>query len=303
MDSLSSIYRSRADRLLVEFWAAHIAMAAIVGVLLVLLTRLSLWVLPVAVAIACVLAALELAVGERLLRRALLRPRGGLRPREGMNTSARRRVETASANNLPRLANLVEGVCLIVGVSPPALAVAPGKAANAAVFGRRPDRSTIVVTQGLLDTLNRIELEAVVARLLAQIRDGRTASLTTAVTTVGLPALLWPSLWPLLRARTEREAATGDDFEDDAEAVRLTRYPPGLAAALMAVSLAGVGVRASAVTWPLWLADPRAAASDLNDATKVADKAAGDMSTKEKAHTLPDYRSDLATRVAVLQEL
>ena len=170
-----------------------------------------------------------------------------------------------------------------MGVPVPTLAVAPSSAANATAFGRRSDRSTLVVTQGLLDALNRIELEAVVARLLTQIRDGRAAYLTTAVTTVGFPALLWPALWPLVQARTEREASTGSDFDDDAEAVRLTRYPPGLADALETMSANGVRTDAPRVTWPLWLADPRADAAVAPD-------------------SLPDYRADLETRVAVLRE-
>jgi hypothetical protein len=267
VDPLFAIYRSRADKLLAEFWAVHVVAAAIVGVPIALFTEVGWWVLPIALAAASVLAGVELAVGERRLHRALL----------GAGTGP------SDADSQPRLANVVDGVCLLVGVPMPALAVAPTAAANATAFGRRQDRSTLVVTQGLLDTLNRIELEAVVARLLTQIRDGRAAYLTTAATTVGLPALLWPAMWPLVQARTEREASTGSDFEDDAEAVRLTRYPPGLADALETMSAAGVRTDAPRVTWPLWLADPRA------DTTVDLD-------------SLPDYRADLETRVAVLRE-
>ncbi len=267
VDPLFAIYRSRADKLLAEFWAVHLIAAAIGGVAVALFTQLGWWALPIALAVACVLAGAELAVGQRRLQRAL-----------GGNDADMR-----DPDDVPRLANVVDGVCLLVGVPAPAIAVVPSAAANATAFGRRPDRSTVVVTTGLLESLNRIELEAVVARLLTQIRDGRAAYLSTAVTTVGLPALLWPALWPLVQARTEREAGTGSDFHDDAEAVRLTRYPPGLANALETMSSAGVRTDAPRVTWPLWLADPRA------DATVAPDG-------------LPDYRADLETRVAVLRE-
>lgn len=267
VDPLFAIYRSRADKLLAEFWAVHLVAATIVGVPVSLFTGLGWWALPIALAATCVLAAGELAVGERRLQRALLGAGSG----------------PSDADSHPRLENVVDGVCLLVGVPVPTLAVAPTTAANATAFGRRPDRSTLVVTQGLLDALNRIELEAVVARLLTQIRDGRAAYLTTAVTTVGFPALVWPALWPLVQARTEREASTGSDFDDDAEAVRLTRYPPGLADALQTMSAAGVRTDAPRVTWPLWLADPRADAADAPG-------------------SLPDYRADLETRVAVLRE-
>ncbi|MDE0134704.1 MAG: M48 family metalloprotease [Acidimicrobiaceae bacterium] len=267
MDPLFAIYRSRADKLLAELWAVHLAAGAVAGLLCALLTSLRWWAMPIALVVACGLAMFWLSIGERRLRSAMV-PAGSA---------------VCSPADEPRLANVVDGVCLLVGVPVPTLAVAPSSAANATAFGRRSDRSTLVVTQGLLDALNRIELEAVVARLLTQIRDGRAAYLTTAVTTVGFPALLWPALWPLVQARTEREASTGNDFDDDTEAVRLTRYPPGLADALETMSRVGVNTSAPQATWPLWLADPRAAGARPPD-------------------ELPDYRADLETRVAVLRE-
>lgn len=267
VDPLFAIYRSRADKLLAELWAVHLAAGAIAGLLCALFTSLRWWAMPVALVAACGLAALWMGVGERRLRSVMV-PAGS--------------TECTPADE-PRLANIIEGICLLVGVEQPTIVVHPAEAANAAAFGRRTDRATLVVTRGLLAELGRIELEAVVARLLTQVRDGRVAYLTTAVTTVGLPALMWQPLWPLVHARLEREASTGSDFDDDAEAVKLTRYPPGLADALERMSGVGVSGPESKVTWPLWMADPRAA-----DA--------------RQPHELPDYRADLETRVAVLRE-
>lgn len=267
VDPLFAIYRSRADKLLAELWAVHLAAGAVAGLLCALLTSLRWWAMPIVLVAACGLAMFWLSIGERRLRSAMV-PAGSA---------------VCGPADEPRLANVIEGVCLLVGVERPTLVVHPAATANAAAFGRRPDRTTIVVTQGLLSELGRIELEAVVARLLTQIRDGRIAYLTTAVTTVGLPALMWRSLWPLVHARLEREANTGNDFDDDTEAVKLTRYPPGLADALEMMSRVGVNTSAPQATWPLWLADPRAAG------TRPPDE-------------LPGYRADLETRVAVLRE-
>lgn len=267
VDPLFAIYRSRADKLVAELWAVHLVAGAVAGLICALFTSLGWWAMPLALVGACVLAAFWLGVGERRLRSAMA-PAGA---------------QECSAADEPRLANVIEGICLLVGVERPTVVVHPAAAANAAAFGRRPDRSTLVVTRGLLAELGRIELEAVIARLLTQVRDGRVAYLTTAVTTVGLPALMWRSLWPLAQSRTEREADTGSDFDDDAEAVKLTRYPPGLAAALDTMSAVGVSPPAPKVTWPLWLADPRAAEATAPD-------------------ELPDYRADLETRIAVLRE-
>lgn len=267
MDPLLAIYRSRADKLLAELWAVHLAAGAVAGLLCAWLTSLRWWAMPIALVVACGLAMFWLGIGERRLRSAMV-PAGSA---------------VCSPADEPRLANVVEGICLLVGVERPTLVIHPAAVANAAAFGRRPDRTTVVVTQGLLAELGRIELEAVVARLLTQIRDGRIAYRTTAVTTVGLPALMWRSLWPLVQMRLEREASTGSDFDDDAEAVKLTRYPPGLADALATMAGVGVDTPAPKATWPLWLADPRAADARQPD-------------------ELPDYRADLETRVAVLRE-
>ncbi len=267
MDPLFEFDRGRADKLFIELWAVHLVAGAIAGVLCSLFTSLGWWAMPLALAAACGLAAFWLSIGERRLRSALIP--AGSRP--------------CGPADEPRLANVIDGICLLVGVERPELFVHPATAANAAVFGRRPDRTTVVVTQGLLGGLDRIELEAVVARLLTQVRDGRTAYLTTAVTTVGLPALMWRALWPLTQARLERKVNTGNDFDEDAEAVKLTRYPPGLVAALKTVSGTGAGVGVPMATWPLWLADPRA----------------GDVSHFDE---LPTYRGDLETRIAVLEE-
>ena len=267
VDPLFAIYRSRADKLLVELWAVHLVAGAIAGLLCALFTSLGWWAMPIALVAACGLAMFWLGVGERRLRSVMV-PAGSTQ---------------CSPADEPRLANIIDGICLLVGVERPTLVIHPAAAANAAAFGRRPDRTTVVVTQGLLSELGRIELEAVVARLLTQVRDGRIAYLTTAVTTVGLPALLWRSLWPLVQVRLEREASTGSDFDDDAEAVKLTRYPPGLADALETMSGVGVSTSAPKAAWPLWLADPRAADARQPD-------------------ELPDYRADLETRVAVLRE-
>lgn len=267
VDPLFAIYRSRADKLLAELWAVHLVAGAIAGLLCALFTSLRWWAMPIALVAACGLAMFWLGIGERRLRSAMV-PAG---------------CRACGPADEPRLTNVIDGICLLVGVERPTLVVHPAAEANAAAFGRRPDRTTVVVTQGLLAGLGPIELEAVVARLLTQVRDGRAAYLTTAVTTVGLPALLWRSLWPLVHVRLEREASTGSDFDDDAEAVKLTRYPPGLADALEAMSGVGVSASTPQATWPLWLADPRAA-----DA--------------RQPNELPDYRADLETRVAVLRE-
>lgn len=150
-----------------------------------------------------------------------------------------------------RLANLVESVAAAVGVPEPTLRVVDDPAPNALVTGRDPRRATLVVTSGLLDRLDRLALEAVVAQQLSIIRSGTTHRRDVTVAVLGP---LGQALPPLGRLAW-RAAADG---AADTAAVGVTRYPPGLLAALAAVA-SGPDVRSSAVIAPLWFAPPGAA--------------------------------------------
>jgi heat shock protein HtpX len=125
--------------------------------------------------------------------------------------------EPAAPDRWPRYHNLVEGLCEAAGLPAPALYVAPADAPNAFVVGRRPAASHLVVTSGLLATLNRVELEGVLAHELAHVQSegARLATLG-----VALP--------PLRRLTAPRRR----ELDADEGGARLTRYPPGLAAAL-----------------------------------------------------------------------
>ena len=154
----------------------------------------------------------------------------------------------------PRLHNLVEGVALAARMPKPALHVSSQRALNSLATGRSPGSSSIVVTRGLLETMNRLELEAVVAHELAHIR-GRDAPLGTFVATLGL--LLAP-VPPLLRAIVN--AAIPGDREPvaDAEGALITRYPPALASALRKVAEDGTPMEKGATAiGHLWLDSPR----------------------------------------------
>jgi heat shock protein HtpX len=152
-----------------------------------------------------------------------------------------------------RLVNLVEGLCTAGGVARPGLFVLHDAAPNALSLGRDDRHGCLVVTSGLLDTLNRIELEGVLAHELTHLRAGDTAGPTVGVALCGRLAV--GALEPLasrlatLSARPEREAKA------DLDAVALTRYPPGLLSALERIrdsdtELAGVPAALDA----LWLA-------------------------------------------------
>jgi heat shock protein HtpX len=159
-----------------------------------------------------------------------------------------------------RLHNLVEGLCVAAGLPKPHLHVVDDPALNACAVGRGPRTASVVVTSGLLETMDRIELEAVLAHEMARVRDHDTLPATLAVVLVGFPALAGPigrPFHPLVRAGMRWCLGPGRTFEADVAAVDLTRYPPGLIAALQRIQETGSAVRsASAATAPLWIAPP-----------------------------------------------
>lgn len=151
-----------------------------------------------------------------------------------------------------RLFNLVEGLGGSAGVPVPELVVVDDPAANALSFGRGPHHACVVVTRGLLERLNRVELEGVLARELGRIKSHDVEPATVAVAVLNLAGTVRP-----LADWARRTAASTGPGQADANGVRLTRYPPGLAAALSKVADDGATVRAgSAATAHLWLEPP-----------------------------------------------
>jgi hypothetical protein len=205
--------------------------AVVLGVVAALLLH------PVAGALAAILGALAWVL---LVRRRI----AGASERMARSVGAR----PLGPGAAPRVENLLEGLCLTSGVAPPHLWMveSPGLNAMVAAAGERVD---VVVTRGLVDGLDRLELEGVLANLLGRVRDGTASHLTL------LAALLGDS-GP---ARARRRAGLGEQWQvrSDLAAVDLTRYPPGLRAALSHMAGSGTEVPGvPAATTSSWLADP-----------------------------------------------
>jgi Zn-dependent protease with chaperone function len=71
-----------------------------------------------------------------------------------------------------QLSNIVEEVAIAAGLPPPRLMMVDQPAANAAAVGSSHKDATLLVTRGLLDTLNRDETLAIVAHLVASVGNG-----------------------------------------------------------------------------------------------------------------------------------
>jgi heat shock protein HtpX len=177
------------------------------------------------------------------------------------------RARPVKKEEYPYLYNVVEGLAIAAGLPKPRCYVIDDTAPNAFASGRNPKNSVIVVTTGLLQKLNRAELEGVIAHEMSHIKNYDVLVQTLAVVMVGVVALL--SDW-ILRTffwgggrRRSRDRSSGNaaaifivvalvlailspivaqllrlaisrkrEFLADANGALLTRYPPGLASAL-----------------------------------------------------------------------
>ncbi len=104
----------------------------------------------------------------------------------------------APREEYPRLHNLVEEVAIAAGVPKPAVYVVDDPAPNAFATGRSPEQAAIAVTTGLLDKLDRSELEGVIAHEMAHIVNQDVRVMTVAVATAGTIAFLTDLFYRLL---------------------------------------------------------------------------------------------------------
>lgn len=143
-------------------------------------------------------------------------------------------------DDVPRFSNLLEGLALRSGLQEPDIYVIEDSAPNAASV-MADDRTSVVITRGLLDTLNRVELEGLVAELLVRLKSGDAKAATVGAALFGMPLLdspLTSFTKPIAAKAIGRLVAADRDIEADMAAVALTRYPPGLQSALIRISAA-----------------------------------------------------------------
>jgi heat shock protein HtpX len=169
----------------------------------------------------------------------------------------------------PYLFNVVEGLTIAAGVPAPKCYVIEDTAPNAFATGRNPEHAVICVTTGLLDKMNRAELEGVVAHEMSHIKNYDIRLMTLTVVLVGVIALLsdwilrsfvWGGrvrksgrdkgagqilivvglvfalLAPLIATLIRMAISRKREFLADASSAMLTRYPAGLASALRKIA-------------------------------------------------------------------
>ena len=172
----------------------------------------------------------------------------------------------------PHLYHSVEGLAIAAGLPAPKCYVIDDTAPNAFAAGRKPETAVICVTTGLLEKLDRVELEGVVAHEMSHIRNYDVRLQTVVVVMAGVVALLsdwmlrsffWGGgrrrgrdrsggggaegalvlvglalavLSPVIATVIQLAVSRKREFLADASAAMLTRYPAGLASALRKIS-------------------------------------------------------------------
>lgn len=107
-----------------------------------------------------------------------------------LNASGAQELITPATPELQRLDNVVEEMAIASGVPKPKIWIVPDPDPNAFATGRDPFTAHIAVTEGLLATLDRDELQAVVAHEMSHIRNFDIRLMTLLAAMVGSIALL-----------------------------------------------------------------------------------------------------------------
>ena len=107
-----------------------------------------------------------------------------------MNASSAREIETPSNEMEQRLVNVVEEMSIASGVRKPRVWIVPDQAPNAFATGVKPQEGHIAVTEGALSTLNREELQAVVAHEMGHIANYDVRLMTLLTALVGMVAVI-----------------------------------------------------------------------------------------------------------------
>ena len=178
------------------------------------------------------------------------------------------RTQEVTHDEAPQLFNVVEEMAIAGGLPMPKVYIIKDSAPNAFATGRDPEHASVAVTSGLLEKLNRDELQGVIAHEMSHVGnfDIRYAMLVGILvgTTVLISDFFLRSLWfgggrrregggqaqiimiivavvlailaPIFARLLQLSISRQREYLADATAVKLTRNPKGLADALQKIS-------------------------------------------------------------------
>lgn len=199
------------------------------------------------------------------------------------------KAQPVSRENGRELYNIVENLCITAGLPVPKIYIISESVPNAFATGRNPEHAVVAVTTGLMERLDRSELEGVLAHELSHIGNRDMLVSTMVIVLVGFISILSDMfmrsiMWGGMRRRNNNDAGGGiimilaiaaailapiaailmqlaisrkRELLADASGAILTRYPDGLANALIKISKDPRPMRfASNTNAHLWFDDP-----------------------------------------------
>ncbi len=174
--------------------------------------------------------------------------------------------QAVTKDQAPDLYRIVENLTMTAGLPMPKIYITPDPAPNAFATGRDKDHASLAVTEGLLNRLNKTELEGVIAHELSHIGNRDILVMSVTMVLVGAIVMLSDfflrSLWfrsdnnrnsegsswlliigiilailsPLIASLLQLAVSRKREYMADASGALLTRYPQGLAEALKKIS-------------------------------------------------------------------
>lgn len=192
--------------------------------------------------------------------------------------------ESISKKDAPEFYSIVESLSITAGLPMPKLYIINDSSMNAFAAGTNPENSVICATTGLLESMDKVEIEGVMAHEISHIKnyDIRVSMAAVALTAVIgvlsdivlrfiflndddedsknpialILGLFFVLISPLLATITRLAISRQREFLADATAVSLTRYPDGLISALEKLKNNKPLERQNSTTASLFISNP-----------------------------------------------
>ncbi len=154
----------------------------------------------------------------------------------------------ANEKNFPRLHNALEGICVNHGLDKPDVYVIENPRGNAAAVADKRSQA-VVLTTGAIDSLDLIEIEGLLALMIAKCIDKHLPKKTVEAFFLRLP---------FIGVFVDNKKYLNDVRLEDVKGAELTRYPPGVQKSLLALKDLGTEIEdAPKSTSHLWLMSPK----------------------------------------------
>jgi heat shock protein HtpX len=171
--------------------------------------------------------------------------------------------QEVSADQSPEIHEMISNLSKVAGIPKPKIFISPDQSANAFACGRNPENANICLNQGLMNILDKNELEGVIAHELSHIKNRDIlimtitmvlSSVITFITDFGFRTMFFGGgkddegnnrsplvlifyvvlmiLGPIVSLLISMAVSRQREFAADATAVTFTRYPNGLINAL-----------------------------------------------------------------------